>query len=226
METQSSGYKKVVGFIPARGGKQSLHEKNLKRIGGRTLLSIGIRSLKEAGINDIYVSTECGKTKLEAIRNGAHVVDRPAQYSSPTSPTEDVIGHFLREVDCGIVVMRQVTSPLVSPESIAEGLNKFIEGEYDSMFSAVRENDLLLWYEDSMTPINYDFTPGNRGFRQDRPHHTLIETGGFFIFTREMFERHRCRFGGKIGYCEVPFWESFQMDDYNDLIHLRKLSNG
>lgn len=223
-QTPNCGDKKIVGFIPARGGSKGIENKNLVEIRGQSLLGIGITTLQQVeALSNIYVSTQDEKIKNEAIKYGARVIRRPERLCTDDSPTEEAIEHFLKKVECDIIVMIQVTSPMLSRASVAGGIATFLDGDYDSLFSAVRANDILIWHEDIMFPINYDFSPGNRGFRQTREKHILIETGGFFIFTRKMFEEIHCRFGGRIGYSEVPFWESFQVDNYVDLSYVKKL---
>jgi len=51
----------------------------------------------------------------------------------------------------------------------------------------------------------------------------LIETGGFYIFSRSSFSKYNNRLGGKIGYVEIPFWRSFEVDSHEDLENIAKL---
>jgi CMP-N,N'-diacetyllegionaminic acid synthase len=195
---------KVVGLIPARGGSKGIRRKNIVKIAGYPMIAHSILALKVAGIKDVYVSTDDAEIKKIAQTYGARVVDRPSELAMDSSSTEEAIGHFLKTVPCDVVVMVQCTSPMLRPIEIQNGLNQFLAApDLDSMFSAVVTNDMLLWDKD-MNPINYN--PRMRGRRQDRRDIVLWETGGFYIFTRKIFEQTKCRLGGVIGWSEVKFW--------------------
>lgn len=77
---------RVVAIIPARAGQQSIPYKNLRKLGGKTLLQWAI----EAGfaaekVDAVIVSTEDAKTTEEAKRHGALVAPRPQEYAQPQS---------------------------------------------------------------------------------------------------------------------------------------------
>jgi N-acylneuraminate cytidylyltransferase len=211
---------KVVGFIPARGGSRGIKNKNLKVVAGYSLVARAIMTLYVAGVKPIYVSTDSSKIKKEAIIYGAEVIDRPDELAMNDSPTEDAIEHFLSKVKCDVVVMVQVTSPLLSTRIIFRGLSKLVLGNYDSIFSTVPAKDILLWRK-PWTPINYRLE--NRGTRQNRRTTVYIETGALYIFRVKMFNKTKCRLGGNIGVIEVPFWNSFQVDNGTDLNNIKKL---
>ena len=56
---------KYLFFIPARKGSKSLRNKNIKRIGKKTLLEIAIEHAKKLSIKDsyVYISTDSQKYK-------------------------------------------------------------------------------------------------------------------------------------------------------------------
>ena len=213
--------KKVVGFIPARGGSKGITLKNIRVMAGYPMLAHSILTMKVAGLKDIWVSTDHPKIKRTAEIYGARVIERPEKISGDDASTEKAIDHFIRNVACDVVVMVQCTSPMLRPLELRNGLHKFLSTEgIDSMFSAVVTNDMLLW-DKSMMPINYN--PKKRGFRQDRRNFVLWESGGFYIFTKEIFEKTYCRLGGNISWSEVKFWKSFQVDSQEDLEMIDKL---
>lgn len=211
---------KTVGFIPARGGSKSIENKNLVKVNGYTLVANAILVLRAAGIKNIWVSTDDKNIAKEAKLFGAEVIDRPTKIATDDSSTEKAIEHFLNKVDCDIVIMVQATSPMLSPKDIYNGFERLLGGDYDSLFSAVVTNDVLVW-DKSMTPLNYNLH--NRQTKQTRKNITLIETGGFYIFYKKIFMKKKNRLAGKIGYCSVPFWESFQIDSPRDLIFVERL---
>ena len=54
--------KKILAIIPARGGSKGLKNKNLKKIGKKSLISLAINSCKKLKLVDkIFVSTDSKK---------------------------------------------------------------------------------------------------------------------------------------------------------------------
>ncbi len=77
---------RVVALIPARAGKQSIPWKNLRTLGGKTLLAWAIDvAFAAKKVDAVLVSTEDARTAKEARKHGAIVVPRPAEYSQPGS---------------------------------------------------------------------------------------------------------------------------------------------
>lgn len=211
----------VVGFIPARGGSKGIKRKNIIKIAGYPMIAHSILALKVAGIENIWVSTEDAEIKKVAQTYGAKVIDRPVELAKDDSSTEEAIEDFVSKVNCDVIVMVQCTSPMLRPIEICNGLEQFLTAQdLDSMFSAIVTNDMLLWDKD-LNPINYN--PRKRGFRQHRKDIVLWETGGFYIFTKKIFQQTKCRLGGRIGWSEVKFWKSFQVDSREDLQNVTKL---
>lgn len=224
--------KKIVSLIPARGGSKGIPLKNIADLNGRPLISYALWASIMSQVNETWVSTDNAlikeACKLEADWAGLKILDRPAHLAQDDSSTESVMLHFADNVVFDVIVLIQATSPMITAEQINKGLEKFATGKYDSLFSAVKTNDMLLWDEEThfctkkvFLPLNYD--PLNRGRRQTRKRIIFIETGGFFITTRKQLLESRCRMGGRIGIVEVPFWASFQVDTMEDLENIEKL---
>lgn len=76
----------VAAIIPARAGKQSIPWKNLRKLGGKTLLGWAIEvAFAAEKIDVVIVSTEDERIAAEAYHYGALVAPRPVEYSQPTS---------------------------------------------------------------------------------------------------------------------------------------------
>ena len=218
--------KKIVGLIPARGGSKGIPGKNLVDLCGLPLLAYTVLAAYSSMIDEVWVSSD-DKNILEiAELYGAKSLQRPSKLCQDGSTTEEAVAHFLECVDCDIVVLIQATSPMLAAEDINRGIEKFLLGKYDSLFSAVRETDMLFWKlknkRGHVRPVNYD--PQNRMFRQTRAENSyMIESGGFFIFNKKFFNKTHCRMGGKTGFIKIPFWKSFQVDTYEDLANISKV---
>ena len=113
----------------------------------------------------------------------------------------------------------QTTSPLVTSEDINKGIDLLQTGDYDSVFSVTEEHWVPKWTKD-MTPINWDHFKRPR--RQEMET-TFIENGAFYITTKNFLLKHKNRYGGNIGYVEVPLSRSFQIDSLEELELIGKL---
>jgi len=217
---------RIVTLIPARGGSQGVRRKNVAMVAGMPLVAYNITASLLSKSKETWVSTDSTYIKEVALRYGANVLDRPKSLGKADSTTESVIDHFLSEVECDTVILMQPTSPFTLPEDINRGIHIFVKGRFQSVFSCVETNDMLIWKfrGRKFGPINYD--PRNRGNRQTRQDTIYWENGAFYIFTKKMFLRKQCRLGGKIGRVPMPFWRSFQVDEPEDLQGVRKLMGG
>lgn len=115
----------VVAIVPARAGKQSIHYKNLQKLGGKTLLAWAIEvALASDKIDAVTVSTEDERTAKEAEELGAIVIPRPQEFSQPGSGDAGWYNHAAHwlEEEKGwtpeLFVNLRPTSPLRFPEDI------------------------------------------------------------------------------------------------------------
>ncbi len=215
---------KIVTLIPARGGSKGIRKKNIRDLCGLPLIAYSIIAAYHSKVEEVYVSTDNKEIGQVSETYGAKVIDRPGIFCRDDSPTEEAVSHFLECIECDVIVLIQATSPMIDSEDIDRGIDKFLEMKYDSLFSAVCPEDMLFWLDGKkgLKPANYNFK--NRMTRQTRKGpKALIESGAFYIFSKEFFMRSTCRLGGKIGYVEVPFWNSFQVDSSEDLHNIYKL---
>src|SRR4029450_8502333 len=72
----------VIAIIPARGGSKGVPGKNLRRIGGRSLIERAVDACRAARLVDaVYVSTDDAEIATTAEAAGANVIMRPAELS-------------------------------------------------------------------------------------------------------------------------------------------------
>ena len=214
--------RKTIALIPARLGSKGLKQKNILDIGTLPMFVYSILAARGVPeIDDVYVSSEAETVLQLAIQYGARPLRRPEEFATDRASTEQVVQHFLDEVSCSTVVLIQPTSPMLLPCDLKEGLELYKTRTYQSIFSAYKTYDMLVWDEEGMYPLNYD--PKLRGRRQDRRRSLLVENGAFYIFSLSGFKKTRCRLHGRIGYYEMPFWRSFQVDDKIDMDNIRTL---
>ena len=222
---------KIISLIPVRGGSVGIPLKNLHKLGKKRLVDYVLESSVLSNIDETWVSTEDSRIK-EHVRiywgSNVNIHDRPEEYATNTSSTEEVMIDFNTIVtDWDILVLIQATSPMTTYVHLNDALDLFTSqlDKYDSAMSVygMEDNDMMFWCNDSgfLRPVNYD--PMNRVRRQDWTNTHYIETGAFYMITREAFEIHKCRVGVRVLPIEMPFWESFEIDTMEDLQNIEKL---
>ena len=212
---------KIVSCIPARGGSKTIHKKNLYPLNGQPLLYYTIQASILSGIDETWVSTDCPEITEYALLLEARVLQRPAYLASDTATTESALIHFAKNVDFDVLVVIQPTSPMIIGDDIHAGIELFKTGKYTSVISTCDGDDILIWDKKWKHPMNYD--PYNRGRRQERLNTFVIETGGFYIISKEELLKTHCRVTNCVGFCYIPFWRSFEIDTMEDLKMVERL---
>jgi len=130
----------VFGVIPARGGSKGLPRKNLKKLGGLSLMGHAIASAREsARLDRFIVSTEDPEIAEEARRHGAEVpFVRPADLASDEAGMVPVLRHAVEwlQTSAGIrpelIVTLQPTSPFRTGADIDRTVQKALDTGADS----------------------------------------------------------------------------------------------
>lgn len=217
MSTNSKA--KTLVIIPARGGSKGIPLKNLRRIGGQTLLARAIESaLSTPSVSDVVVSTDHPDIKAEALAHGAIVIDRPAEIAGDTASSESVLLHALSTLDVlpQITVFIQCTSPLIDPADLQEAIATVAKRDADVSFSVVPDHGFH-WGSDetgAAHAIGHDAT--RRPRRQDREPR-FRETGAFYVMDTAGFIEAEHRFFGSLALARVPQAHGIDIDTEADL---------
>lgn len=112
-------FPQCLAIIPARGGSKGIPGKNLKEIGGQTLVARAVETARSTGLfARIVVSTDDPAIAVEGQRAGADVPYlRPVELALDTANILDVVRHLLSairsagEPSYDIVALLEPTSP-------------------------------------------------------------------------------------------------------------------
>jgi N-acylneuraminate cytidylyltransferase len=210
---------KTIALIPARGGSKRIPKKNLYFVGGSPLISYALNACLKSNADEVWVSSDNDEILNFSKFMGAESIKRSEELSTDITSTDDVMVDFAKKVDFDILVLVQATSPLVRWFDINVGINLIVSGKYNSVFSAIsaKTNDILFWNMDEFfcSPVNFDLL--NRSFSQTRKNPYFIETGAFFVITKDALLKSGTRYGDKIGVVEVPLYTIFQIDNIADV---------
>lgn len=226
--------KKVISFIPVRGGSKSIPLKNIKLFCGKPLVCWNIEALEACDlVDEVIVATdsdEIWSVVREHNYKKVNLYRRLDQNSTDTSSTESVMLEYIETTDLNpnyIFLLVQATSPLTQPCHFFEALISYSSGKYDSILSCVR-NKRFFW-DNNGNSINYDYK--NRPRRQDFKG-LLMENGAFYISTVGNIIESGNRLSGMIGVYEMPDYTGIEIDEPEDwvvaetIMRMRILSKG
>jgi CMP-N,N'-diacetyllegionaminic acid synthase len=135
----------VLVLIPARGGSKGIPGKNLRLLGGRTLIEYAAAAARDSGVVDRAVlTTDSEEIAAVGRRAGLDVPFlRPASLADDDTPMQPVVEHALAALaDDGfvpdIVLLLQPTSPLRTPEHLRRAVTMLRETGADSVVSVVK----------------------------------------------------------------------------------------
>ncbi len=109
-------------------------------------------------IDAIYVSTDNSTIKSIALKAGAKVIDRPEHLSGDLEPTVTALKHVLQNIDNTVenIVLLQATNPLRPKLLLEQAYKKFINNNYNSLFTVSRNYHKLGKIEQYVfKPFNY-----------------------------------------------------------------------
>ena len=217
--------RKIIAFIPVRGGSKSIPLKNIKPLCGKPLVCWSIEALEACEeVNEVIVATDSDDIwKVVESRNykKTRLYRRSAQNASDTASTESVMLEYIeyaKPAKNDVFMLVQATSPLTESVHFKEALRKFKEEKYDSLLTCVR-NYRFFWNEDGSS-LNYDYLKRPR--RQDFSG-MLMENGAFYINSVGNILSKGNRLGGKIGIYEMPEHTATEIDEPDDWMILEKL---
>jgi CMP-N,N'-diacetyllegionaminic acid synthase len=137
----------VLAIVPARGGSKGIPLKNLREVGGRSLVArVGDVVALVPEIDRTVVSTDHHGIAQHAIMTGMSVLWRPAHLAGDRIGDIAVLLHALNGIEkiegwyYDIVVMLQPTSPLRTPEQVSATIRKLVDENWDAVWT-VSETD-------------------------------------------------------------------------------------
>lgn len=214
-----------VALIPVRGGSKSIPLKNIRMLCGHPLVYWTVKAAQDCKyIDKVYVSTDSDIIKDVVSKfefSKVEVIGRSAETATDTASTESVMVEFAENYDFDNFVLIQATSPMLRSEDLDKGIELFNEPDVDSVLSTVRQKRFC-WsaYGDYVEPTNYDFN--NRPRRQEFDGY-LVENGAFYIISKTLFMKNKCRLAGNIKAVEMPENTYYEIDEPSDWIVIEQL---
>jgi len=211
---------KVLAVVLARGGSKGIAGKNLKIIGGVSLVGRAIVAAKAAcSVSTVLASSDDPAILAEAKSHGADVVVRPPELAGDAVTSEAALIHAVetwRKIsgrNYKAIALLQATSPFTRPEDIDRVMEPILAGEADSTVAVVDD-------------YGYFWTKGNdtwqmqfqtRARRQDRTPWKR-EAGNVYGVRLPLFLKTGNLFAGRVQAVSIPVESCWEIDEPRDLV--------
>jgi CMP-N,N'-diacetyllegionaminic acid synthase len=189
---------RVLGLVPARGRSRRIERKNLRRLGGVTLVRRALETaLASRAFATVALSSEDPEILAEAQGLDVVPLHRPDHLATDTARSFEVVIDVLARLEADrderydAVGVIQCTSPFTAPEDLAGAVELLRSSGAPSVVSVVR-------LESAIHPLKLKRMEGDRlvPYLQDdemMPSHELpelwIRNGSIYLTTRDTIDR-------------------------------------
>ncbi len=191
-------------IILARGGSKGVPGKNLRPVGGVSLIGRSVRAARAATrVAAVYVSTDDAAIAAEARLHGARIIDRPADLSGDTATSEAGWLHAVPLVRADLhaldkLVFLQCTSPFTRGDDIDGCLAEMAARGADCALSVTEDHSFLWGLDDAGRGVGINHNEREqRKRRQDLPPQ-YCESGAIYCVALEPFLKTGQRFCGTV----------------------------
>jgi len=228
---------KPICFIAARGGSKGVPGKNLKKIGGHSLLAHTVKkALKSKIFSHVIVSTEDKKIAKVAKQSGAEVpFIRPKYLATDNATTTDVILHAIKKLEAmgfrfDIIVNLDVTVPFLRTRDMKGAIELLNKKKCDGVFGV---------YKQHLNPYYNVVEKDSKGFlkivkplknrpksRQSSP--IVYQMNGLHVFRKNSITKSKRLDASKILPFEIPIETGLMIDtnfEFNIAKHMFKILN-
>jgi CMP-N-acetylneuraminic acid synthetase len=219
----------VLGLIPARGGSKGVVRKNLRRIGGRSLIARAVEAMRGSGAVDcVLVSTEDEEIAEEARRAGAEVPFlRPPELAADDSPMVPVIEHAIarfeerRGAPIATLVFGEPTLPFRTAAHVRAAVERFRQGDCRSVISICplerKPHNIFVKKENGLLE-RYIREPREVFVRRQDMAHLCRLSSGVYVVGRDDFLSSRTLIVEPVGFTEMSATESINIDGELELM--------
>lgn len=147
--------KSIIGFIPARSGSKDIKNKNLKKIGGNTLIDISVlNALKSKYLDYVVFSSDSDKylqlVKKKFKSKKLILIKRPKLLANDGATNFQVVKHAIdllkkNKIRTDIIVMLQPTTPFRKNIHIDKSINFFFKKKMKTVISITRTRYPPFW---------------------------------------------------------------------------------
>ena len=225
--------KKILAFIPARGGSKGIPNKNIVDLNGKPLIAWTIDEAKKSKyIDKIVVFSQDKKILAAAKLYGAETIKRPKELATDNVSPEPSLTHALKILSTkkytpDIIIYLEPTSPLRTVSDIDGALEKFLNSKATALISVYKLDKKLL-KSFKLTGQGYLVGTVNNRYpfanRQSLPE-IYLSSGSIYIIDRKTFLKDERLYSTKTIPYHVDSDSNIDLDTVADLERVRELIN-
>lgn len=213
---------KIISLLPMKDNSERVPNKNLKDFAGKPLYHRTMNVLLESKyIDEVVVNTDSERIKEDLLKNFPNSViinHRPQEIVGDMVSMNKIIEYDVSQFEADLYIQTHSTNPLLKTSSLDKAIEKMIElvqeNTYDSIFSVTKIQTRL--YKASGEPFNHN--PKELLRTQDLEP-LFEENSNFYIFTKESFDKNKCKRIGKNPYMfEIDKIEAIDIDEPQDFV--------
>jgi CMP-N,N'-diacetyllegionaminic acid synthase len=209
----------VLALIPARAGSKGIKAKNLRRLGGVSLIEHAVRCAEQAGADLVRITTD-----IPHLAKQPTVIWRPEHLATDTAAMIDVVQHALAQIpgpDDQIVLLIQPTQPFRTPAHVKAAIALLQETQADSVVSVVElpqshHPDLVLRIDSTGTLWPWRAPYTERPVRRQDVDWVYRADGTVYAFWRKTVGQHSTIYGRDVRPLIIPAHESCELDTEAD----------
>lgn len=193
----------ILFLLVGRGGSKGLPGKNLREIGGLSLIGYKAKAARQSRYcTRLIVSSDSEAIRAEAVRHGAEMLfERPAELAADTASSNDVVLHAMDWIEAhegrryDAIMLLEPSSPFATPGHFDEAVELFM-ARRASLVVGMRETEVAsvfvgtLGSDGSIGGIVEKMlnTPAQR--RQDQQPEVTMN-GALYLVGWEAMRKHR-----------------------------------
>lgn len=221
----------VLFLITARGGSKGVPGKNLKRIGGLSLLGYKARSAQACpACSRLILSTDSEDISAEGRALGVDVPFlRPAELATDSATSDSVVAHAMDWIEqheqrtYDAVMLLEPSSPFATAEHYSAAMDLFAEQSAD-LVVGLRKTDTyapltgVLGGDGSIADIVANM-PATSGVRRQDLEQAVTMNGAFYLMSWRSFREHGKIYGDPDGSYGIVMdrWHSIEIETPEDL---------
>jgi CMP-N,N'-diacetyllegionaminic acid synthase len=193
----------VLFLLVGRGDSKGLPGKNLREIGGLSLIGYKARSaLQSRYCSRLIVSSDSPEIQAEAVRHGAErLFSRPAELATDTASSNDVVLHAMDWIETherrryDAIMLLEPSSPFARPEHYDQAVDLFMARDA-GLVVGMRETEVSSMFvgplgkDGSIGPIVERVLAMPALRRQDQPPEMTMN-GALYLIRWDAMRKHR-----------------------------------
>ena len=212
---------KIYSFIFVRKNSKRIVNKNLKKINGKSLLSLSINFSKQISIIDkTFVSTDCSQMAKIAKSAGCEIILRPNKLTRDNSPEIESWKHAVQYVKKNfeknfIFLSLPVTAPLRRKKDAINCIKSIKKFNYDICLTVTKTNldpsfNMLEFKDNKFKPVIKILNN-----RTGKKFYAITTVA--YCAKISFIERAKNILDGNVQYLNIPFPYSIDIDELSDL---------